>query len=89
MAHTRTWRVEIHLSEDDPGTRAHAILHADSATQLEGRGSARRKPTDAQVPEIGDEIAAARALRELADRLLGAASDDIGAIEHREVHLPG
>ena len=89
MAHTRTWRVDIYLSEEDPGTQAHAVLLTDSDSELEGRGSARRKPTDAQVPEIGDEIAAARALRELADRLLGAASDDIGAIEHREVHLPG
>ncbi|HSK26195.1 MAG TPA: dsRBD fold-containing protein [Jiangellales bacterium] len=89
MTHTRTWRVDIHLSEEDPGTHARAVLHSGADTELEGRGSARRNPADAEVPEIGDEIAAARALRELADRLLGAASDDIGAIEQREVHLRG
>jgi hypothetical protein len=29
----------------------------------------------------------ARALRDLADRLLGAASDDIAEVQHEEVHL--
>jgi hypothetical protein len=39
------------------------------------------------VPEIGEEVAVARALRHLADRLLATASDDISQIEHHEVHL--
>ncbi|MFI5100111.1 MAG: dsRBD fold-containing protein [Actinomycetes bacterium] len=41
------------------------------------------------MPEIGDEIAAARALRRLADLLLGTAAEDIAAVEGRPVTLPG
>ena len=54
---------------------------------LDSRGETRRNPSDVDVPEIGDEVAAARALCRLADRLLGVASDDIEAIEGHEVHL--
>jgi hypothetical protein len=54
---------------------------------LDSRGQTRRNPSEVAVPEIGDEVPAARALRRLADRLLGVASDDIKAIEGREVHL--
>jgi hypothetical protein len=39
------------------------------------------------VPEIGDEVAVARALRGLADRLLAVASDDMTTREGHSVHL--
>lgn len=92
MAHD--WHVTIHLSDgDDPRsdravTTAHAVLTTQAAT-LHGYGRARRNPDDADVPEIGQEFAAARALRELADRLLKATSDDISEIEHHEVRIRG
>jgi Rv2632c-like len=54
---------------------------------LDSRGETRRSPGNVDVPEIGDEVAAARALRRLADRLQGVASEDIEAIEGHEVHL--
>lgn len=90
---THTWNVTIHLFDADDLVRdgrltgAHAVLTTSSGTSLEGYGRARRNPEDAAVPEIGEELAAARALRELADRLLRATSDDIAQIEHRPVHL--
>jgi len=80
----KNWRVDLYLFEQDAGTTAHAVLHTGAATELDSRGEAHRKPRDVDVPEIGDEVAAARALRRLADRLLGAASADIEAVE---VHL--
>jgi hypothetical protein len=83
----KNWRVELYLFEQDAATTAHAVLHTGAATELDSRGEAHRKPSDADVPEIGDEVAAARALRRLADRLLGAASADIEAVEGNEVHL--
>jgi len=43
-------------------------------------GLARRKPADRDVPEIGDELAAARPLSELGHHLLSAAAEDIEAI---------
>jgi hypothetical protein len=39
------------------------------------------------VPEIGDELAAARALSELSHNLLDAAAADIEKITHRPAHL--
>jgi Domain of unknown function (DUF1876) len=39
------------------------------------------------VPEVGDEVAAARALHRLADRLLGVAADDLAGIEGHPVQL--
>lgn len=91
----RTWDVKIHLFDadkvrfDDEITTAHAVLTTSSGTTLEGYGRARRNPNDVDVPEIGEELAAARALRDLADRLLKATSDDIGQIEHHKVHVHG
>ncbi|HEY4613835.1 MAG TPA: dsRBD fold-containing protein, partial [Citricoccus sp.] len=66
---------------------AHAQLTTTAGTTLEGFGRARRNPVDRDVPEIGEELAAARALRDLADRLLNATSDDLSSIEHQKIHL--
>jgi hypothetical protein len=85
--HVKNWRVDLYLVEQDAATMAHAVLHTDAPTALDSRGETRRNPSDVDIPEIGDEVAAARALRRLADRLLGVASDDIEAIEAHEVHL--
>ncbi|MCE3277569.1 MAG: hypothetical protein K0R13_3424 [Propionibacteriaceae bacterium] len=49
---------------------AHAVLYTDARTLLGSVGETRRNPSDADVPEIGDEATTARALRRLADRLL-------------------
>jgi Domain of unknown function (DUF1876)/Domain of unknown function (DUF1918) len=85
--HVKNWSVDLYLFEQDAATVAHAVLRTDARTKLESRGETRRNPSDVDVPEIGDEVAAARALRRLADRLLGVASDDIEAIEGHGVNL--
>ena len=86
MATTKRWNVEIFIDEHDGSTRAEARLKTADATHV-GTGTARRNPRDAEVPEIGDELAASRALSELAHQLLDAAADDIEAITQRPVHL--
>jgi len=86
--HTRTWTVEIFIGEKDGRTHAEARLQSErSARQLTGEGTARRNPTDSDVPEIGDELATARALSDLAHQLLDAAAEDIGAITKEHVQL--
>jgi hypothetical protein len=85
--HVKNWSVDLYLFEQGDATTAHAVLHTNARTRLDSQGEAHRNPRDEDVPEIGDEVAAARALRRLADRLLGVASDDIQAIEGHEVHL--
>jgi hypothetical protein len=87
--HVKTWRVQVDVFESSGGTTAHAVLAAESPVHLDADGEARLRPGDQDVPEIGDEVAVARALRRLADRLLAAAEDDIGAIEGHRVNIPG
>ena len=84
---TATWSVEIFISERDGRTFADARLHTGSPTHLVGTGSARLNPQDSDVPEIGEELAAARALSELAHQLLAAAADDIEGVTHQPVSL--
>ena len=85
--HVTTWNVEIQVFEQGADTSARAVLHAGAVTPLEARGRAHRAATDHNIPEIGDEVAVARALRHLADALLEAASGDISQIEQRDVTL--
>ena len=89
MYATKRWTVDIFLGEqsDDAGSRTHAEarLHTQDATDLRGHGDARKHPADADVPEIGDELAAARALSDLAHRLLEAAAGDIADVSRQPV----
>ncbi|MFF5497398.1 DUF1876 domain-containing protein [Streptomyces aquilus] len=73
----KQWTVHIYLSEDGDETHARAVLASQDTSHLTGRGLARRNPVDRPVPEIGDELAASRALEDLAIRLHDAAADDI------------
>jgi hypothetical protein len=75
------WSVEIFLSEIDGHSHAEARLVSGAKTPLTATGTARlseRDPLD--VPEIGYELATARALRSLADKLSRAAAEDVQAI---------
>ena len=80
MNEAKRWTVDIDIDEHDGRTRAVARLHTRDTESLVGVGLARLDPADRDVPEIGDELAAARALSELAHRLLSAAADDIGSV---------
>ncbi|GHC56973.1 hypothetical protein GCM10010349_24610 [Streptomyces flavofungini] len=83
----KQWTVQIYISEEGDETRARAVLTVGDTSSVSGRGVARRNPIDRPVPEIGDELAASRALEDLAIRLHDVASDDIvqltGPVEPR------
>jgi hypothetical protein len=83
----KRWHVEIQIDEHEGRTRALARLHNRDETGLVGVGLARLNPADRDVPEIGDELAVARALSDLGHLLLGAAAGDIEHITHRPVRL--
>lgn len=87
-AHTKSWRIDVYLYEDEITTSAQAVLHGDAPTPLKGQGLARLRPGEPDVPEIGDEVAVARALRRLSDRLLGTAADDLSQVSGHPVTLP-
>jgi hypothetical protein len=71
------WQVRISIFGSDDETDAHVLLVADSPTRLSASGHSERSPYDLVTPEIGEEVAVARALRRLADQLLETAEVDI------------
>jgi Domain of unknown function (DUF1876) len=89
MAATKRWTVDIFIDEDDGRTYAEARLHSDADTHIVGIGRARLNPADKDIPEIGDELAAARALSDLGHRLLLTAAADVEAVTNERVRLRG
>ena len=85
MAMVDSWPVEISLREEDRQTRAEARL--TKGVGLVGHGLARCNPDDREVMQIGEEIAAARALSDLAHRLLSYAAGQIEDITHERARL--
>lgn len=73
---TVTGQVELTFTEDEERTRADAILDL-RGNHFHGFGQARRAPGDPNVPVVGEELAAARALSDLAHKLLDAAAERI------------
>ena len=80
-------RASIFESGDD--TSANVVLLTEAPTHLSAHGQSHREigDTSPPIPEIGDEVAVARALRHLADQLLGTAARDIEAVTGKEAHL--
>jgi hypothetical protein len=72
----QSWRVEVSFTEEAERTRADAILELASQ-RFHGFGQARCAPEDPSVPVIGQDLAAARALYDLARQLLDAATERI------------
>ncbi|MER6913812.1 DUF1876 domain-containing protein [Streptomyces sp. NPDC000594] len=78
-ARTHEWTVGLVLTEEDGTTRARAVLDTGTTT-LTGRGSAHCNPLDVDIPEIGEELAAGRAMRDLSGRLMRAADRDLESV---------
>ncbi|MFC0453247.1 DUF1876 domain-containing protein [Rhodococcus jostii] len=88
----QTWLVEIVIDEHDSDeggtrTRAQARLRTRDTRTFVGTGLARRNPEDTEIPEIGEELATARALSDLAHQLIEATAADVEAATHSRVHL--
>jgi hypothetical protein len=83
----KSWTVRIDIGEHDGRTRAVAHLQTKDTDTLVGVGFARLNPADPDVPEIGDEIAVARALSDLGHHLLDAATGDLEQVGGGPAHL--
>ncbi|MFF3744284.1 DUF1876 domain-containing protein [Streptomyces kronopolitis] len=79
MSRTGEWAVHLYLFEEDRTTKARAVLDTGT-TSLTGHGRARCQPEDPDVPEIGDELAASRAMSDLAAQLQKTAYDDLEGV---------
>jgi hypothetical protein len=80
MDEVMTWTVRVDIGEHDGRTRAVAHLHTRDSRQVAGVGFARLAPTDRDVPEIGAELATARALADLSRHLLAVTTEDVEAV---------
>ncbi|MEU9300837.1 DUF1876 domain-containing protein [Streptomyces sp. NPDC048269] len=79
MTHAEEWNVGVYLIEEDGTTKARAVLENGKTTMV-GRGTARCNPEDVEIPAIGDELAASRAMRDLAGQLMRAADRDLASV---------
>jgi Domain of unknown function (DUF1876)/Domain of unknown function (DUF1918) len=89
VPHVKEWHVRVSIFESGKDTSANVVLLTEAPTHLSAHGQSHREvgDTSARVPEIGDEVAVARALRHLADQLLETAAKDIEAVTGKEAHL--
>ena len=70
------WSIELMFTENDDMTRADAVITIGER-RFHGWGRARRNPVDPDVPRIGEELAASRALTDLSHQLMHAAASEI------------
>lgn len=80
----KTCQIDVLIEELDERTRAKARL-SWAGKKFVGVGLARLDPADQPVAQIGDELAIARALSDLANQLFAVASNDIRASTHEPV----
>ncbi|WP_210588317.1 DUF1876 domain-containing protein [Streptomyces sp. GESEQ-35] len=87
MMHTTVgWHVELEFQEDETHTRTVALVRLPDGTEVRAHGHASRHHTDPNQPRVGEEIAAARALNELAMQLLTKAHGEIETASGRTSH---
>jgi len=71
------WHVELEFEEDEHRTRAIALVRLPDGSEVRANGYAHRHRSDGNQPRVGEEIAGARALNELAMRMLTKAHGEI------------
>jgi uncharacterized protein DUF1876 len=80
----KTCQIDVLIEEHEERTRAKARL-TWGGKNFVGVGLARLDPDDEPVAQIGDELAIARALSDLATQLFALTSSDIEASTHGPV----
>jgi Domain of unknown function (DUF1876) len=77
MDGTKRWTVVLDIDQHDGRAHAVARLYMRHTDRLVGEATVHLDPVDRDVPVVGDELAAARALSQLSHQLLKAAAHDI------------
>jgi hypothetical protein len=83
---TEMAEVEMTFEEDIDHTEVRANMVPRGA-RFTGFGRARRNPADPNLPMVGEELAAARALSDLTHKLVEAAAEAISEREGRPAHV--
>ena len=81
------WHVIIEFDEDDRHTHATATARVREDHPMTARDDAYRNTRDSIQPLVGEEIAAARALIDLATQLLQAAAAQIEQVTNQPAQL--
>ncbi|WP_344635589.1 DUF1876 domain-containing protein [Kitasatospora cystarginea] len=78
MMHTLVgWHVELEFQEEGDRTKAVALVRLPDGTEVRSHGYSTRHHADAPQPRVGEEVAGARALNDLAMQLLTKAHDEL------------
>jgi hypothetical protein len=80
------WHIEMEFREEGDRTRAAAMVRLGDGTEYRGHGNANRHHSDQPQLLVGEEIAGARALMDLASQLLERAHGQIDAASGRTSH---
>jgi len=78
--------MDLWFDEDDTHTEARATIRLRDF-ELTGFGRARRRPHDPNLPAVGEELAAARALSDLAHQLLDLSSYQLEKLEGHPIQV--
>ncbi len=82
------WDVKVEFTDEGDRTRADATLELASQ-RFHGFGQAKRAPEDPSIPVVGQELAAARALSDVAHQLIHAAAERIESFAGHPVNPHG
>lgn len=80
------WHIEMEFREEGPRTSAAAMLRLADGSELRAHGYSSRHPSDPEQLRVGEEIAGARALNELASQLLTKAHGEIQEVSPVPTH---
>ncbi|MBT2368719.1 DUF1876 domain-containing protein [Streptomyces sp. ISL-10] len=80
------WHIEMEFREEGDRTRAAALVRLGDGTEYRGHGNANRHHSDQPQLLVGEEIAGARALMDLASQLLQKAHTEIDQASGRKSH---
>lgn len=86
MENAKSFSVEVEVHDHPDHTEAKALLEFGGTTRG-GWGRARRNPDDPERPRLGEELAIARALADLARHLGGDVNAEIEAAEGKPAHV--
>ncbi len=82
------WPVRVSIAGTDGQARAEARLVMPGSSQMVDHGQAWRNTADREMPRIGAQLAATRALSDLAGQLgHGAATAIEDVVTHEQIHL--
>ncbi|GJF30627.1 DUF1876 domain-containing protein [Kitasatospora sp. NBC_01539] len=73
------WHIELEFQEEGDRTKAVALVRLSDGSEVRSHGYSTRHHNDSPQPRVGEEVAGARALNDLAMQLLTKAHGELKA----------